>query len=236
MSSIADIQPKEIEQIVRRVLEQLLAEARGASTSEPATVRPGELVVSDRLVSLASLPKDLSGVQRLSVDPRAVVTPSARDRLRQANIALIREKSGAASAIAVDPTASTPNPSSSPIPPILVAGQAVWYRALSRGVCPRQTKLLPAAVDDASALRSAASGLREGHRAAVVVAAAPHALCWQAARDEKLRPAVVGDWSQWPDIVAQVPANLLLVSSQRWNAASTANLIRQFTKHLQKVG
>jgi hypothetical protein len=95
---------------------------------------------------------------------------------------------------------------------------------------------LPAAVDDASALRSAASGLREGYRAAVVVAAAPHALCWQAARDEKLRPAVVGDWSQWPEIVAQVPANLLLLSSQRWNAASTANLIRHFTKHLKKVG
>jgi hypothetical protein len=236
MSPIADIQAQEIEQIVRRVLGQLLAEAGGSSVSDTPTGRPGELVVSDRLVSLASLPKDLSGVQRLSVDPRAVVTPAARDRLRQANITLIREHSRPASANAVAPSASTLSLSSPSVPPILVAGQAVWYRALSRSLCPRQTRLLPAAVDDASALRSAASGLREGYRAAVVVAAAPHALCWQAARDEKLRPAVVGDWSQWPEIVAQVPANLLLLSSQRWNAASTANLIRHFTKHLKKVG
>ncbi|MFN9913214.1 MAG: hypothetical protein ACK53L_11550, partial [Pirellulaceae bacterium] len=89
MSPIADIQAQEIEQIVRRVLGQLLAEAGGSSVSDTPTGRPGELVVSDRLVSLASLPKDLSGVQRLSVDPRAVVTPAARDRLRQANITLI---------------------------------------------------------------------------------------------------------------------------------------------------
>mgnify|MGYP003332281937 CR=1 FL=1 len=49
---------------------------------------PGTLELQDRVVTMASLSGRLSGIQRVVVATRAVVTPAVRDRLRELRIAL----------------------------------------------------------------------------------------------------------------------------------------------------
>ncbi len=66
-----------------------------------------------------------------------------------------------------------------------------------------------------------------------MIASSPHAACWQAARDDKLRPVVVHDWLESKRILTEVPTNLMILDGRRWNVPSTANLIQSFLKHLQ---
>ena len=92
----------DIDAIVREVLrrlEQHAAAARNGSDAQarfnepltkPATAPAKELIITDRVVTLATLHKRLAGVQQVVVGQRAVVTPAVRDELRQRGIALHR--------------------------------------------------------------------------------------------------------------------------------------------------
>jgi hypothetical protein len=243
----------EIEAIVRRVLQGMLASGAApssvASPSAANTVaekKPADyFAITDSLITLASIPTSLDGVAELRVSKKSVVTPSVRDLLKSKNIRVVRgdilSQSGSkaladfvssSSASSLVKSASTLG-SASPVQPILIAGQSSWYSSLKRPLCPKATKLTDLAADDASALRTIGAGLREGHKAGVLIAGSPHNVCWQAARDEKLRPIVVSDWSELNSILKEVPTNLLILSQSKWNAPSTINVIRVFSKHLR---
>ncbi len=247
----------EVEAIVRRVLQGMLASgaAPASVASQPAASvivekKPVDYVaIADRLITLASIPSGLDGIAELRVSMKSVVTPAVRDLLKSKNIRVVRDDlpTHAGSQALADFVASSSTTSQlksastlgsvpdvqSPIQPILIAGQASWYSSLKRPLCPKATKLTDIATDDASALRTISTGLREGHKAGVLIAVSPHNVCWQAARDEKLRPIVVSDWSELNSILAEVPTNLLILSQRKWNAPSTINVIRAFSKHLR---
>lgn len=108
----------DIERIVRDVLADLgLASAIHApsvveSVSAPSLVEPapepveqplppprpvGDVVVADRVVTLARIGERLASARRLVVPPRAVVTPAVRDELRRRNVALVVEENATAS-------------------------------------------------------------------------------------------------------------------------------------------
>jgi hypothetical protein len=79
-----------VEMIVQEVLRRLTA---GASSVPMAVSPPSarELVLQDRLITLATLDGRLEGVSRLVISRRAVISPSARDELRAKAIELKRE-------------------------------------------------------------------------------------------------------------------------------------------------
>ncbi len=76
-------QRAEIERIVREVLAELMA---GKTTEQNST--RGELVLSSKVVSVAVLTGRLDGVSRIIMPRGAVVTPAARDLLRERRIAV----------------------------------------------------------------------------------------------------------------------------------------------------
>ena len=80
----------QLETIVQAVLQRI---GRTASASQQ-----GELALNDKVISEATLANRLDGVRRLSVTARAVVTPSARDILKEKNVALVRSLPVTASA------------------------------------------------------------------------------------------------------------------------------------------
>lgn len=242
----------EIENVVRSVLQRVLAgEAAPASTipNSLSLVAPasgtgtgGEghsvgnfIAIKQSLITLATLPASFEGVTELRIAEQAVVTPAVKDILRANKIAVVRGGAEIATASPVAETANRSTPTVAPSRPqrIIIAGQALWYSSLRNPLCPKQTKLTEAGSDDATALRTIAAGLRDGHQAGVMIASSPHAACWQAARDDKLRPVVVHDWLESKRILAEVPANLMILDSRRWNVPSTANLIQSFLKHLE---
>ncbi len=249
----------EIEAIVRRVLQGMLVS--GAAQSSVLNPKASSIAVSkkpantvaifDVLITLSSIPKNLDGITELRIAKKSVITPSVRDFLNSKNIRVLRGDLNALSepeALAdfvsssftssFRKSASTSGSASAgaiphPNQPILIAGQSAWYGLLKRPLCPKANKLTDPAMDDATALRTISAGLREGHKAGVLIATSAHNLCWQAARDEKLRPVVVSDWSELNSILKEVPANLLVLSQSKWNAPSTINVIRAFSKHLR---
>jgi hypothetical protein len=102
----------DIERIVREVLADLglspppalaatddAAKAKDAESEQKPfdqplpPVRPaGDVVVADRVVTLAGIGDRLVAARRLVVLPRAVVTPAVRDELRRRNVALVVEE------------------------------------------------------------------------------------------------------------------------------------------------
>ena len=193
--------------------------------------RPSTLSLLDRVVSLQSLKNRLLGIQVLEITPSAVLTPAARDYLREFKVEVVRGQRSPESSVA---TAHAVSEHANVRPQrLFVAGSAVWMPSVAKQLCSRQAKVCDASPDDASALRSISAGLRAGHQAGMLLVQSPHATCWQAARDDYLRPAVVSSWTELNDILREVPVNLLILSAKTWNVPSSCNTARRFFQHLQ---
>ena len=189
-----------------------------------------EAVISATLLGNA-LPKGRDRtVQSVRVKPSAVITPAAKDLLRERRIQIVR---GTPS----QPNKSQPNIANKAPPRpqrLVVAGTSNSMEALGRHVCPKQANVLPKLTDDSAVLRSVLDGLNAGHQAAVVWVDSPHSVCWQAARHETLRPIVVSQWSDLSDAMKEVPANLLILSKKQWTIPALGNATRVFFEHLKK--
>ena len=59
--------------------------------SPQGTEKAAELQLADKVITTRTIQGQLSGVKRLIVQPRAVVTPAVRDQLKQQNIELVRQ-------------------------------------------------------------------------------------------------------------------------------------------------
>lgn len=245
----------EIETIVRRVLSSLSAEGTAALTVGPAVAiatpkaapvtSASSLQLNDSVITAQLLKGRLNGITELLVSKNAVVTPAARDLCRETKTSIVRGSSAQAKETAIALPSSSLSSSADSAPAaeavttkrpqrLVIAGTAAWHNNLSNQVCPKQASLQSKANDDASALQQIAAGIRNGHQAGVLIATAPHASCWQAAQQSALRPAVLNSWSELKNVLTEMPANLLIVSANSWNIASTANVVRHFFEHLKK--
>ena len=218
----------EIESIVRRVLATLTSTTTSLVNRMP---QPATISLFDSVVTLQSLKGRLLGIQVLEIEPSAVLTPSARDYCKELKIEVVRaqaieRKKGDGVKTNHKVGASSQR--------LLVAGIPVWMPSIAKQLCANQTNVCEKSADDSSALRTIADGLRAGHQAGVAIVNAPHATCWQAARDDRLRPAVVSSWSEINDVLREVPVNVLILSAKTWNVPSACNAARRFFQHLQK--
>lgn len=90
-----------VDEIVQKVMDQLRSSAKSATPSSapvsaPAVITPippanERLVLSERVITGAILEERLSREKILVIAPRAIVTPTAQDILRQREIRLVRE-------------------------------------------------------------------------------------------------------------------------------------------------
>jgi hypothetical protein len=80
--------PELIERIVQEVLRRLAE--RGVDVATNGT--NSELVLEDRLITLATLDQRLDGVKRLVVGCRAIVTPAVKDELNDRSIELVKSR------------------------------------------------------------------------------------------------------------------------------------------------
>ena len=86
-----NLSPEQLEWIVSEVVRRLLAAQSAAGQSlVVATSATTELVLTDKLVTLRTLDGRLTGVKKVVVPQRAIVTHAVRDELNQRGITLQR--------------------------------------------------------------------------------------------------------------------------------------------------
>ncbi|MCE3016892.1 MAG: hypothetical protein LW870_13620 [Pirellula sp.] len=232
-----NVNPVEIESIVRKVLSTLLAgDLAGSEPQSSSVVVSDELAIADNVVSASTLEGRLSGMKTLRLLKSAIITPAARDLCRQAKVTIVKgdRAATAASKPAMDATTTSATSKARP-QRLIIAGSCHAMVAIEKQMCPKQANVRTQLHDDTAALREIANGLRNGHQAGVLIAASPHAACWQAARDEKLRPAVVSQWSDLPAVLSEVPVNVLILSASKWNVPSICNASRHLFEHLKRI-
>ncbi len=84
----------DIEQIIRVVMQRLAAAGdlmSGVGSIADTRELDSELILRDRVVTLATLEGKLSGKKKLRVHPRAIVTPAVTDELRRIKVELVRD-------------------------------------------------------------------------------------------------------------------------------------------------
>jgi hypothetical protein len=229
-----------IEQVVRRVLLRLadrpaasvvdraeagtrsnlpLSPSTDRSTGSTSPDRPA-LVCDQTVVSVVWLEQHWAGQHQVQLGSRAVVTPAARDWLRSKQIESIR---GVASQHSTGLVA----------PSVLVAGSTSLWRQIADRICPRQARRLGDQAGDDAMLREVRSELLLGHqKIAILWPDHPHALCWQAARDAQLRPAVLSDPMSIDRLLQEVPANLLMIDGFGWTPHQSLLAIRKTADRL----
>jgi len=233
----------DIERIVREVLASISPANMAANTAsdtamnvkgiptEPIAPAVDVMHLTASVLSMDSLRNLPSTTKQITVASTTLVTPSAKDWLRQKGIGWTRKVQASPSVTQVE--VSQKNILDSASKPVLVTGSVLWLRTLEKQLCPKSSQVDQVQIDDVASIRAVAQAIRSGTPAAIAVVKAPHSTLWQAARDEALRPSIVSQWSDLAEVLKEVPTNMLILSASRWNIAGTANIARKFIEHIQ---
>ena len=221
----------DIDALVRDVLARLanapMVESRQAA---PLEKNQAERVLHDRVITLSSIEGHWDGIRTLVVPERAVITPAARDWLREKKIALRRSAEK-----------STPG----------TAPAATAARALVLGVA--ETSFEPATLverlgrdgyrieqlartgmgDVVAELADAAA--KGGSAAVLLTGACELALCL-ANRRRGVRAALGTDRSSVRRAAEQIGANVLIINPAATVGFQLHQTMREFVEHCGKVG
>ncbi|MDP6444601.1 MAG: hypothetical protein QGG36_26695 [Pirellulaceae bacterium] len=186
-----------VQEVVRRLVERSPADSPGDCEAE--------LLVADRVISLATLENRLQGVQRVRIDAVAVVTPAARDELAQRKIQLLR--GGVVSAdcrIFCDPQTSSTS-----------------RRALSNaeGACVE--------LDLATAIRSLHDATADRRTRCIWLTSRPAASACLMNRNPNLRAVAPAAVEQLDEAMSTFDANVCVLDS-RWTADRLRRLVERF--------
>ena len=218
----------QIEDIVRIVVERLRVcvvapsvQVAPARVPEPRSTapNPGEVHLSDRVITLESLKEQLSSAKTVVVHPKAIVTPAVKDLLRQQSIRLVRQLPSATSK------------ATRPAPLLLVSSEA-QHSVLSKRVCSQQATTIVAS-DAVSTVTEIIQNLAEGKLGAVWCSSHPFASVAATYGQTSLRAVQLFDLQDLPRAIEQAQPNLLILDCRTWNTPAIANLVRNWYRSLR---
>ncbi|MGQ0633439.1 MAG: hypothetical protein ACT4QC_02420 [Planctomycetaceae bacterium] len=202
------------EEIVRRVVEALAPPATGARPT--TTSRDQEAHAFDHpVITREVLEQSVNGAPAIRVRPRAVLTPSARDFVRERGLVVVRETA---------PRGAKSSPqwlllvtSASPI-----VGGAL--DELSSIAGPLNRRLLGGPSEAAS---QAISALCRGETQNVgVITAEPELVACLANRNERVRAVAIADSSAWERARRSVKPNLVAIDPSKRSQFELRQILR----------
>lgn len=207
-----------VEQIVRRVMEQL--SAGGAVTDGKESGESTEIVLEETVITGELLEKRLNGQGRVRIGAKSILTPSARDVLNNRKVEWHRgttvEVTGTAKsrwlALVVQ---STP------------AAEAAWEDVSRLGSGGRQRELVGNATE---AVERGVSALCRGEADGVV--AFTHsgaAVTCRANRNSNVRAAVVRNLQEAQAVERRMGANFVCIDPDGKSYVELRNLLRELT-------
>lgn len=230
----------DIEQIIRVVMQRLAAAGdlmSGVGSIADTRELDSELVLRDRVVTLATLDGKLSGKKKLRVHPRAIVTPAVVDELRRFKVELVRDdvKSSSRAATSADansnPSRNTATAASQA--PILVCGSALWFGSLSRHLCSKQATVQPC--DDAAAIGLLTQHKSRGGSQAIWLTTTPFAATIAIAKAACCTAVLLPSLADLNAALEQAQPECLIVDASRTTVAAVGNMVRALFKHTRKT-
>ena len=209
----------QIEKLVRQVLDRLgQTEANGAQSRPQTTTGDGELILTERVVTMDTLEGRLDGVRRAIVCASAIVTPAARDALAQKSIECIRRDGR--------PPSSSRDQCTADLVVASVDRAQVQQAedALERGVMAISATTLADTVHDIC--RHVSTGNARG----LLITEQPAAAVCIANRNRKIRAAHIVEHGSVGEIAASIGANLLIIDSRGLSGFQLKRLVQAAAK------
>lgn len=186
----------------------------GQTTTSP----PEELVMQERLITLAALDGRLAGIRRVVVPQRAVVTPAVKDELKQRNVQLLRQDANEAEGSVSQPRNAK----------LVIAAAITNFDAgaLSRSISqPHDVVSCGGSLSEA--INQLAGQVGQG-RLAVLLSDAPAAAVVLANRHAGVRAALATSFPAVRRAVEEIGANLLIVEPFGRSLSELGALIGEF--------
>ncbi len=215
--------PEQVDLIVQRVVAQLgpgvvAAPATASAPQVPvgAAAPLPSAQISEQVVTQALLAEAINGSNQIRVGPKAILTPSARDFVKQRNIKIIRETAaGKPSAQRWQVIVTKANPS------ITAAVAALPELGVTADL--RLTGL------PAEAATQATSALCRGEAAQVVVFSdQPELVACLANRNDKIRAAAATNPAAVDRVRTSMQANLIAIDPGTKNTFELKTLLKAF--------
>jgi len=220
----------QIELLVREVMARLAQ----PGTAQPGTAQPGtaqlasaittavsspgseELELMASVISVQSLEGKLKGIKRVRIRPNAVITPAARDVLRDAKVTWVRGvKEGSASS---DSAASKERPAA-----LVVLAAEKFVEPLKKQLCPRRALVLRAEGDVDQTVKRMQMAISAGHRLGVVIAENSFELN-MAVNRLGFRGARIAGWDDFQFAMKEALPDVWVLDSRQWNVPAIMNI------------
>ncbi|MGE3314620.1 MAG: hypothetical protein AB7O26_05840 [Planctomycetaceae bacterium] len=205
--------------LLERIVSGILGELRGTATSEapeiaPAPKTPDATVLTDKVITAELLEKERGRGGRIVIGSKAIITPSARDYVKQNRIELSRETTGRATKVE-SPSAKWKL--------IVVSGPKNLNTLLDETAWSREL----AGCDVEAVDRAVSSICRADAAGVVVLTSKPETVACRANRNSKVRGAAVENISKLRKVRTEMGANLLCINPADRSQFDLRNILRE---------
>jgi len=212
-----------VNQVVANVLSTLSQQGQGGQTTgsvRSLTAADASVVFSEKVITADLLAKKAKGQSAIGIMAGSILTPSAKDYLREFKINVHRPNS----------VASSRKEQGTPWRAIVLSNSAAVENALNtieQQTNSRWTQELSSSLEEA--VKDAISGLCRADAAGIVLftEAAEKAACL-ANRNQKIRAAAIGDVNHLRTVISQMSPNLICVNPEKKSFIELRNIVKTF--------
>jgi hypothetical protein len=216
--------PEQVDLIVQRVVAQLAPKVAVAPSPTAARLDPAEgssspltVQISDHVITQALLSDAVNGSRQVGISPKAILTPSARDYVKQQGIKIVRETASTKSSTAIrwQVIVTKSNPQ------ITAAVESLPQQGVAFDL--RLTGL------PAEAAQQATSALCRGEAAQVVVFTdQPELVACLANRNDRVRAAATANVAAVERVRTSMQASLIAIDPASRTAHELKSLLKAF--------
>lgn len=212
-----------VNQVVANVLSTLSRQGQGGQTtgSVPSvTASDASVVLSEKVITADLLAKKAKGQSAIGIMAGSILTPSAKDYLREFHVNVHRPTS----------VGSSRKQQGTPWRAIVLSNSAAVENALTtieQQTNSRWSQELSSSLEEA--VKDAISSLCRADAAGIVLfaEAAEKAACL-ANRNQKIRAAAIGDVNHLRTVIAQMNPNLICVNPEKKSFIELRNIVKTF--------
>lgn len=227
----------QIESLVRQALARLTSPAASDNAASSTVGQKEPLIVADlpkaatdqlelmsAVISTHTLKGKLKGITTVRVRSAAVITPAARDLLKEARIRVVRDDTSSSIAQAQQRPAA-----------LAVLSVAEYTLGLQRQLCPKRTRISTVSQVPNDVTEQLRQAISLGHRLGVVISPQSFAVASGVARDGLLSVRVAS-WDDFQMALAEINRTAWLpqiwvLDSRQWNLAATVNFCNHLYDH-----